>query len=158
MELQREEYGFTNRKLHKEPEGALSMEEAFPNVEPGKRPCGGRVTVQLRRVKKKTKSGIILVEETKADEKWETTVAKMIQHGPLAYRHRDTMQPWPEGTWVDVGKFCDVPRWGGSRWERPIPGKFDEMGNQEYVTFATFNDAEIIHELTDDPLSYRAFI
>ena len=39
---------------------------AFPVVDPGARPLGGRILVQLRRTKKKaTTAGIILVEETK---------------------------------------------------------------------------------------------
>ena len=42
---------------------------AFPSVEPGAKPLGGRILVQLRRTKKKTTgSGIILVEETKETE------------------------------------------------------------------------------------------
>ena len=43
---------------------------AFPAVEPGALPLGGRILVQLRRTKKKsTSSGIILVEETRETEK-----------------------------------------------------------------------------------------
>ncbi len=70
---------------------------AFPSVEPGAKPLGGRILVQLRRTKKKTTSaGILLVEETKETEKWNNMVAKVIEIGPLAFRHRDTMQAWPE--------------------------------------------------------------
>jgi len=39
---------------------------AFPSVDPGAKPLGARILVQLRRTKKKaTSAGIILVEETK---------------------------------------------------------------------------------------------
>jgi hypothetical protein len=42
------------------------MAWAFPSVDPGAKPLGGRLLVQLRRTKKATTaSGIILVEETK---------------------------------------------------------------------------------------------
>ena len=42
---------------------------AFPSVDPGAKPLGGRILVQLRRSKQKTTSaGIILVEETKETE------------------------------------------------------------------------------------------
>ena len=47
------------------------MAWAFPSVDPGAKPLGGRILVQLRRTKKKaTSAGIILVEETKETEKW----------------------------------------------------------------------------------------
>ena len=70
---------------------------AFPDVAPGMDPFGGRVIVQLRRIK--TKSGsIILVEESKENEKWNNMVGKVVSIGPLAFKNRDTMQPWPEGT------------------------------------------------------------
>jgi len=64
---------------------------AFPSVDPGAKPLGGRILVQLRRTKKKaTSAGIILVEETKETEKWNNMVAKVIEIGPLAFRNRDT--------------------------------------------------------------------
>ena len=82
------------------------MAWAFPSVDPGAKPLGGRVMVQIRRSKKKTtKAGILLVEETKETEKWNTQVAKVIEIGPLAFCHRDTMQQWPEGSWCKVGDF-----------------------------------------------------
>lgn len=69
---------------------------AFPSVEPGAKPLGGRILVQLRRTKKKTTAGgIILVEETKEAEKWNNMVAKVVEVGPLAFKNRDTMQSWP---------------------------------------------------------------
>ena len=52
---------------------------AFPSVDPGAKPLGGRIMVQLRRAKKRaTKAGIILVSETKETEKWQNMVAKVI--------------------------------------------------------------------------------
>ena len=91
---------------------------AFPSVEPGAKPLGGRILVQLRRTKKKTTgSGIILVEETKEAEKWNNMVAKVIAIGPLAFKNRDTMESWPEGSWVVAGDYIRVPKWGGDRWD-----------------------------------------
>ena len=40
---------------------------AFPDVAPGQQPYGGRVIVQLRRIKKKA-GRIIIVDETKENE------------------------------------------------------------------------------------------
>ena len=42
---------------------------AFPDVKPGMVPYGARVVVQLRRVKKKTDSGLFLPTETQENEK-----------------------------------------------------------------------------------------
>lgn len=129
---------------------------AFPAVSPGAKPLGGRILVQLRRTKQKTTSaGIILVEETKETEKWQNMVAKVIAIGPIAFKHRDTMQPWPEGTWVEVGDYIRVPKWGGDRWEVHVPGE-DVL--EEQALFMVLNDHEVIAKLTGDPLAMKAFL
>ena len=129
---------------------------AFPSVEPGAKPLGGRILVQLRRTKTKTSSaGIILVEETKETEKWNNMVAKVIEIGPIAFCHRDTMKPWPEGSWCQVGDYIRVPKWGGDRWEVKIPGEDDK---EDPALFMILNDHEVIAKVTGDPLAMRAFI
>jgi co-chaperonin GroES (HSP10) len=129
---------------------------AFPSVEPGAKPLGGRILVQLRRTKKRTTgAGIILVEETKETEKWNNMVAKVVAIGPIAFCHRDTMQPWPEGSWVSVGDYIRVPKWGGDRWEVKIPGE-DDL--EDPALFMILNDHEVIAKVTGDPLAMRAFI
>ena len=129
---------------------------AFPAVEPGAVPLGGRILVQLRRTKKKsTSSGIILVEETRETEKWQNMVAKVLAIGPIAFKHRDTMQPWPEGTWCEVGDYIRVPKWGGDRWEVQVPG---EDAFEDPALFMVLNDHEVIAKLTGDPLSMKAFL
>jgi co-chaperonin GroES (HSP10) len=129
---------------------------AFPSVDPGAKPLGGRVLVQLRRTKKRSGSmGIILVSETKEAEKWQNMVARVVAIGPLAFKHRDTMQSWPEGSWCEVGDFLRVPKWGGDRWEVPVPGEDDI---EEPALFMIINDHEVIAKLTGDPLAMRAFL
>lgn len=129
---------------------------AFPSVDPGAKPLGGRILVQLRRAKQKTTSaGIILVEETKETEKWQNMVAKVIEIGPLAFKHRDTMLPWPEGSWIEVGDYIRVPKWGGDRWEVPLP---DADDHEDPALFMVLNDHEVIAKLTGDPLAMKAFI
>ena len=128
---------------------------AFPSVDPGALPLGGRILVQLRRTKKKTSgSGIILVEETKETEKWQNMVAKVIHVGPLAFKHRDSMKSWPEGSWCEPGDFIRVPKWGGDRWEVAVPGQDDE----DPALFAVFNDHEMIAKVTGNPLNMRAYL
>ena len=129
---------------------------AFPDVKPGQHPFGGRVIVQLRRIKK-TAGRIIIVDETKENEKWNNMIGKVVAIGPLAFKNRDTMQPWAEGSWAEIGDFVRVPRWGGDRWERMDPNETDEA-LKEPVLFMTINDHELIAAVTDDPLSFKAYV
>lgn len=132
-----------------------ALREAFPEVDPGAAPVGGRILVQWRQtIKKTTASGIVLVEETKETEKWNNQVAKVIAVGPLAFKKRDTLEPWPEGNWVEVGDFVRVPKWGGDRWEVP----FGDPSIGETALFSVFNDHEVIAKVTGDPLKVRAFL
>jgi len=132
-----------------------ALKEAFPEVDPGAVPVGGRILVQWRQTKKTvTSSGIVLVEETKETEKWNNQVAKVIAVGPLAFRKRDTLEPWPEGNWVQVGDYVRMPKWGGDRWEVPF-GNSDEG---ETALFSVFNDHEVIAKVTGDPLKVKAFL
>jgi co-chaperonin GroES (HSP10) len=132
----------------------MTLEEAFPVVDSGCAPLGGRVLVQFKQTPKKTTaSGIILVEETKETEKWNTQVCKVISLGALAYRNRDTLELWSEGVWAVVGDYVRVPRWGGDRWEVPL-GEDDK----ECALFAIFNDIEVISKVTGDPLKVKAFL
>jgi co-chaperonin GroES (HSP10) len=129
---------------------------AFPEVNAGQAPFGGRVIVQLRRIKKTAAgSRIILVSETKENEKWQNMIGKVIAIGPLAFKNRETMASWPEGSWASVGDFVRVPKWGGDRWERAVPGEDDK---EDPVLFMTINDHELIAKVTDDPLSFNAFV
>jgi co-chaperonin GroES (HSP10) len=132
---------------------AADIAWAFPSVDPGAKPLGGRVLVQLRRTKKTvTSAGIILVEETKETEKWNNMVAKVVENGPLAFKKRDTMEAWPEGSWCEPGDYIRVPKWGGDRWEV-------EVGDEEEkALFMILNDHEIIAKVTGNPLEMRAFV
>ena len=128
---------------------------AFPDVSAGQAPLGGRVIVQLRRIKKNA-GKIILVEETKENEKWNNMIGRVVAIGPLAYRNRETMATWPEGCWAQVGDFVRVPRWGGDRWDRPVFN--EENGDLNPVLFMTINDHEVISKITDDPLSFKVYV
>lgn len=130
------------------------MAWAFPEVNPGMEPFGGRVIVQLRRIKKKA-GRIIIVDETKENEKWNNMIGRVVSIGPLAFKNRDTMQPWAEGSWAQVGDFVRVPKWGGDRWEIRVS---EEEDNEEPVLFMTLNDHELIAKVTSNPLSFKAYV
>lgn len=126
------------------------LEWAFPSVDPGLEPLGGRVLVQLRRIKQTTDSGIILNNETRDYEKYNNQIAKIISLGPLAFKKRDNMEPWPEGTWAQPGDFVRVPKYNGDKYEVTI----DEEP-EEPVVFMILNDHELIGKITGDPMKNR---
>lgn len=126
-------------------------EDAFPPIDPGVKPMGSRILVQVRSAKRKTKSGIILTGETRDTEQWNTQVAKVRAVGPLAYHNRNSMEPWPEGAWCKVGDYVRCPKYGGDRWS-----VLDENGDE--VIFVLFNDLDIIGLVTGDPLAMKAFL
>lgn len=128
-----------------------ALGEAFPAAQAGIQPFGSRVLVQIRSPKQKTASGIILDTGTKDTEKWNTQVAKVITVGPLAFKNRTSMEPWPEGAWCKEGEYVRVAKYGGDRWEVPLP-------SGESALFVIFNDLDIIGSVVGDPLSIRAFI
>jgi co-chaperonin GroES (HSP10) len=132
-----------------------TLEEAFPLVDPLMAPYGARVLVQLRAVKEKvTAAGIFIPEEVKETEKWNTMIGKVLAIGPLAFKKRESMEPWPEGSWASVGDFVRVPKWGGDRWEID----FEQNGAKGKALFTFFNDHELIGKVTGDPRDIKAFI
>lgn len=128
-----------------------TLNDAFPQADPGVIPFGNLVLVQIRSPKKKTAGGIILHSETTDTEKWNTQVGKIIYVGPVAFKNRSTMEPWPEGAWCKEGDFVRVAKYGGDRWEVPI-------SDNESAMFVIFKDTELIGKVTGDPLAIRAFI
>lgn len=128
-----------------------TLDEAFPSVEPGLIPFGSRVLVQIRSPKKTSAGGIILHNETRETEVWNTQIAKVHSLGPLAFKNRNTMESWPEGAWCKPGDYVRVPKYGGDRWKVPY-------GNDEEALFVIFNDLDIVGGVSGDPLSIKAFI
>lgn len=128
------------------------LDYAFPPVETGVAPFGSRVLVQVRRSKRKTKGGIILTDDARETDAWNTQVAKVVAVGELAFHNRDTMAPWPEGSWCDIGDFVRVPKYGGDKWE------VKTADGQDNVMLIIFNDLDLIGRVTGDPLAMKAYV
>jgi len=132
--------------------GYDSIDEAFPSADPGIAPFGSRVLVQIRTPKKKSKGGIILTGDVRETEHYNTQVAKVISVGSLAFKNRNTMEPWPEGSWCEVGDFVRVPRYGGDRWSVKT-----EDGEDEAIV-VIFNDLDLVGKVTGDPMAIKSFL
>ena len=123
---------------------ATQLEEAFPVVEPGVRPLGARVLVQLRMVREKTAGGILLAAATREFKESICQFAKVLALGPLAFRNRSTAEPWPEGMWAKEGDVVRVPRYGGDRMAKEIA--------EGPVVFVIFEDSQINAAIDPDTL------
>lgn len=123
---------------------ASSLKEAFPDVNPGVVPLGTRVLIQLRTVRARTASGIILADDTKQFNKVTTQLGRVIMNGPIAFRNRESGQLWPEGVWAQPGHLVRIPKYGGDRFERKIPG------TEDTALFCLFSDHEIIARVDPD--------
>lgn len=126
---------------------ASKLSEAFPEINPGVAPLGARVLVQLRTVREKTQGGIVLVEDTKQFNKATTQLGRVIFLGPIAFRNRETGELWREGVWARPGDYIRLPKYGGDRFERKIPGTNDT------AIFCIFSDHEIIAKV--DPAAFE---
>lgn len=102
-----------------------TLEDAFPVADPMLEPFGTDVLVQLRTPKTRTKGGLYVPEETRETEMWNMQVAKVIAIGPVAFRNRETMEPWPEGAWARPGEYVRIPKMGGDRFWVEVPGSID---------------------------------
>ena len=118
-----------------------SEEECFPVIDHGVDVAGDRVLVQLRRQKVKSKGVIIFVDETQQTLKFNETVAKVVQVGPLAYKSPDTLEPWIEGAWCKEGDLVRTIKYGGDRF---VVDPSDDGGS---VVFITLQAREIISRI-----------
>lgn len=109
----------------------------FPDIEPGARPTGNQVMIQLRTVPKQSRGGIVLVEDTKQFNQGNTQVARLVKCGQIAFHDRKSGELWKEGAWAELGDIVLAPRYGGFRFEVPVPGTEDE------AIFAIINDYDI---------------
>jgi co-chaperonin GroES (HSP10) len=131
-----------------------SEQECFPEIDCGVEVVGDRVLVQLRREKTTSKGGIILVDETKQTLRFNETVAKVVQIGPLAYKNLDDLTPWVEGPWCKEGDLVRTIKYGGDRFVvNPEDGGAP-------VVFITLQAREIISKIKsfEHAQKMRAFV
>lgn len=131
---------------------------AFPDVDPGFKPLGSRIIVQLRSPKES--GGLIhLPEEVQETELWNTQIAKVRAIGPVAFKNRNNLETWPEGEWFGIGDYVRIPKWNQDKWKVEIEGK-NAFGGKcvKTVLFMLINDLDILAKKTGNPLEVKAYI
>lgn len=137
--------------------------KAFPDIDPGFEPFGTRIIVQLRCPRLYSPGGIKYPDEVIEAEMWNTQIGKVRAIGPLAFKNREKMTDWPEGSWASVGDYVRIPKFNQDKWfmEYPIKikglGSF-EMDGVERVLFMLINDLDLLARKTGNPLEVKAYI
>ncbi len=139
------------------------LEDAFPDVDPGFVPFGSRVIVQIRSPKEMSKL-ILLTDEAKEIELWNTQIAKVRAIGPVAFRNRNNLETWPEGEWFKVGDFVRIPKYNQDKWIveveedgiNAITGQKSKVKKQ--VLFMLVNDLDILAKKIGNPLEVKAYL
>jgi co-chaperonin GroES (HSP10) len=121
-----------------------SLEQAFPKADPGLEPFGSDVLVQLKTAPTHSAGGLILPEDTRDTDQWNMQVAKVIAFGPVCFCNRETLVPWPEGRWCEVGEYVRVPKYGGDRWW------VDADHADGKALFVLFNDMDLKGKVPED--------
>lgn len=158
--------GLANHRLHTQDE-----EQAFPKVRAGMAPTGSRVLVQIRAPVGSSESGAIIIDaETRKTELDNTVVAKVLACGPMAFRHRQSGQPWPEGAWCQPGDYVRIPKYVGDRFVREYARKqrvhdvatdtirTDQVADTVVLVLVNDLDVSAKYESAEDAIAERAFL
>ena len=98
-------------------------------------PTGYRITLFPLKLDSKTKSGIILTDDTVQESQLTTNICKVLKVGPDAYKDKEK---FPTGPWCKTDDWVLITRYAGSRIR--IDGG----------ELRTINDDEIL-AVIDDP-------
>ena len=134
-----------------------SIADAFPEVEPGLRPMGERILVQLRTPLSYTTLAngekFYLPDETREAEMWNEQTAIVRFVGPVAYRDRKTLEYWQEGPWCKPGDFVRIQKYHVDKNMVSTGPKSEDV-----ALFVTLKDTDVIALVTGDPMSIKAFL
>jgi hypothetical protein len=142
------------KKLQKTEESwrnSKELEEFFPNVDIPLEPVGDLILFQIKMARKKFGS-IIMIDESKDFDKWNTMIAKVVKVGPVAFKDPDNLKEWPEGKWAKVGSYVVIPKYGSVKFAKTIPGE------QEKCLFAILRCKDIRAIITGNPLEVEEYV
>lgn len=117
---------------------------AFPAIDPNHEAVGHKIVVQMRRPK--LMHGSILAPEENIEMLHaKQQVGKVVSLGPVCFKNRTDLTPWPEGAWVKLGDYIRIPMYGANTWFLDGP----EGPNDVQVKFALIQDHEILGKVPD---------
>ena len=87
-------------------------EKQKKEIEKVPNPTGYRIVLFPLKLDSKTKSGIILTDETVAESQITTNICKVLKVGPDAYKDKDK---FPTGPWCKTDDWVLITRYAGSR-------------------------------------------
>ena len=89
-----------------------AVEKQKKEIEKVPNPTGYRIVLFPLKLDSKTKSGIILTDETVAESQITTNICKVLKVGPDAYKDKDK---FPTGPWCKPDDWVLITRYAGSR-------------------------------------------
>lgn len=130
----------------------------FPEVECPIIPLGNRILVQVASPIDQTTGGVILPSEVQEFQKWSQKLAKVLKLANLAYRDRNTFEPWPEGPWCQEGDWIRIPQYGGDRVEITVPADKAKYPGH-LALFCTIPDRDAWSKVPQDinPMTMRGW-
>lgn len=135
------------------------LKVAFPDIPPVYYPAGKLLLCQVRQPKRLMKlaggKSFILPDETVDNERFRVQTAIVRAMGPAAFKNRNTLEPWPEGDWCQVGDFIRVPLYGGDRIAVPFK---NADGLDEEALFVAINDTDVTGVVIGDPLAVKTLL
>ena len=89
-----------------------AVEKQKKEIEKVPNPTGYRIVLFPLKLDSKTKSGIILTDETVAESQITTNICKVLKVGPDAYKDKEK---FPTGPWCKTDDWVLITRYAGSR-------------------------------------------
>ena len=89
-----------------------AVEKQKKELEKVPNPSGYRITLFPLKLDSKTKSGIILTDDTVQESQLTTNICKVLKVGPDAYKDKDK---FPTGPWCKTDDWVLITRYAGSR-------------------------------------------
>ena len=89
-----------------------AVEKQKKELEKVPNPTGYSLTLFPLKLESKTKSGIILTDDTVQESQLTTNICKVLKIGPEAYKDKDK---FPSGPWCKVDDWVLITRYAGSR-------------------------------------------
>ena len=89
-----------------------AVEKQKKELEKVPNPTGYRITLFPLKLDSKTKSGIILTDDTVQESQLTTNICKVLKVGPDAYKDKDK---FPTGPWCKQDDWVLITRYAGSR-------------------------------------------